>query len=101
MIAAFLKNADGDFDIPALAIALPSVLFALYMLCWWIPRAIHRRRVLVTSGAGQFVSRRTYVIERDKTPGQFWFWIGFYFFGVLLFFTIAFMVSFGLMREQH
>ena len=99
MIAAFLKNADGDFDVPALAASLPMLLIALVVLVWMIPMSIRKRRVLVKfsyTGMGP-----AHIIERDKNPCKFWFFIAFYIFGALFFLTIGFVFSMGLMRNHH
>jgi len=99
MIAAFLKNTDGDFDIPALAISLPMVFAGIYLLARTIPKAISTGEIWFGS-VNMYYPGKGHTFERQKNPGWFWFAVIFYIFGALFFFTIAFVVSFGLMRNS-
>ena len=98
MIAAFLKNADGDFDISALAISLPMLSAAIYILVWMIPKAIQTEQILFVKNR---VPTSKYKLERKNNPRWFWFMIGFYFLGALLCFACVIALSFGLLKEPY
>ncbi len=100
MIAAFLKNADGDFDYPALLLSVVVLIPAISLLFWIIPKSIRKRRVWVGS-ANMYYPGKGHVVERDKNPVQFWFFIAFYIFGDFVFFVIAEGSSMGIMRAHH
>ena len=70
MIAAFLKNADGDFDYPA-AMFSAFLIFVISIVAFELYRAFKTGRILFAwgftfGGSGQFY------VEREKNPTAFW-----------------------------
>jgi hypothetical protein len=97
MIAAFLKNADGNFDYPAALFCLFLTL-ATAGLIRELCRSLRRGSILVSyglayGGSGQFL------VDRNKNPVRFWFMYVLYCFGVLLFVSLIVALCFGLLRK--
>jgi hypothetical protein len=71
MIAAFLRNQDGDFEYgPAFGALLFAGLAALNV--WILYGALKRHRIPF-GFSGRYVQSRTYWFEREKNPGWYWF----------------------------
>jgi len=71
MIAAFLRNQDGDFEYGS---AFGAFLFAgLAALYAWIPYGALKRYRIPFGFSGRYFQSRTYWLEREKNPGWFWF----------------------------
>jgi ABC-type Fe3+ transport system permease subunit len=85
MLAAFLEDADGGFDIAGLAIALAGAWLSISAALWFLPKAIRTGRM--PYGFGTYGSNKTYWLEREKHPA--WFWI--------LFALYLFMMPFGIL----
>ena len=94
MIAAFLKNDDGDFNYPA---AMMSVLLFLG-IAWDVT---HLCKSLTT---GRILFGVTHVsrvrwIERKNTSMGFWTAFTIHCFGLLLFCSLIIVICFGLLRN--
>jgi hypothetical protein len=94
MIAAFLKNDDGNFNCPA---ALVSGFF-IVLIAWQI---IHLCKALKNGRVLFGVPRISHVrwIKRADNPARFWATFTFHCFGLLLFFWLLFVISFGLLQQ--
>ena len=100
MIAAFLKTADGDFDYPALVLAVPLFFFGLFMLVAVLPKALRTGHIpfIYSTRVGHTISRR---FERDKNPLLYWLLCAAYFVATLFFITVAIGISFGIFRKMQ
>jgi hypothetical protein len=94
MIAAFLKDDDGNFNYPA---ALVSAFFIL-LIAWQIIhlcKSLKNGRVLF----GLPRISRVRWIERANNPASFWAAFTMHCFGLLLFIWLISVISFGLLRK--
>ena len=99
MIAAFLKNADGNFDIPALAMSIFLAVMAGGLLLY-LPKTLRSGRIHFewTPRTARTIKRD---FEREKNPAIFWFLFILYCFCFLLFVTGVAVISFGLLRNSN
>ncbi len=67
MLAGFLKDVDGRFNVPALAVSLGCACFLVYSVFYAVPSAIRTGRT-----PWEFLGTRSWV-EREKEPATFWF----------------------------
>jgi hypothetical protein len=96
MIAAFLKNDDGNFNFPA---ALVSVFFIL-LTAWEINhlcKSLKNGRVLFDVPRSRISHVRW--IERSNNPARFWAVFTIHCFGLLLCVWLIIPISFGLLRK--
>ena len=97
MIAAFLKNVDGDFDSPAALFCLFFV-FCVAGLILSLYRAFRTGRILF-SWTPRTAKTIEFYVEREKHPARFWFLAVLYSLGILLSITLIVVMCFGLLRK--
>jgi hypothetical protein len=96
MLAAFLKNSDGDFDYPAAMLSLFFVFAVSGTLCGFF-RAFKTGRILFSwsfkyGGSGQFY------VDKKGNPSGFWLVFTLYCLGIILLIASIIVVCFGLLR---
>jgi hypothetical protein len=69
MIAAFLKNDDGDFNYPV-AMFSAFLLFVISLTILQLRRALYTGRIWFTYG---YMGSSRFWIYREKNPFAFWF----------------------------
>jgi hypothetical protein len=95
IFAEFLKNEDGDFDLPALILSSIMLFGGIYGLFWLLPRFIRTGKTSLTIG----LVGRVEEIEREKNPKLFWTLIVIYFLGSLFSLFGAYVFATGKMRK--
>ena len=97
MTAHFLKNDEGNFDYPALAISL-FIAFVIFGMGIGIFRAFKTNRILFAWGS-TFGGSGQFYIERDKNSLGFWSVFVMYCFCILMFIGLIVSFCFGLLRK--
>jgi hypothetical protein len=81
MLAAFLKDPSGAFDIAGLAVSVVGACMISVTALWFLPRAIRTGRIPY-GFSNQYWSSTTYWLEREKHP--VWFWILFALYSLMI-----------------
>jgi hypothetical protein len=97
MLGAFLKDADGGFDIAGLAISLVGLWMVFGTALWFLPRAIRTGRMPYGAGFG---GPRIYWLERQKHPVGFWILFALYSLMIPIGIFVATQGLFGWSRKQ-
>jgi hypothetical protein len=98
MIAAFLKNVDGDFDYPAAMLSL-FLLFCITGMFFGLYRAFHTGRILFVWTPRTAKTIKFYV-EREKNALGFWLMVALYCFCISLQIFMIIAICFGLLRKS-
>jgi hypothetical protein len=98
MIAAFLKNVDGDFDYPAATLAT-FMLFCIAGVLIGLYRAFHTGRILF-SWTPRTAKTIEFYVEREKNALGFWLMVTLYCFGILVFIFLIIGICLGLFRQS-
>ncbi|HEY4952534.1 MAG TPA: hypothetical protein VII71_04010 [Verrucomicrobiae bacterium] len=98
MIAAFLKNVDGDFDYPAAMLAA-FMLFCIAGMLIGLYRAFHTGRILF-SWTPRTAKTIEFYVEREKNALRFWLMVTLYCFCISVFIFLIIGIGFGLFRKS-
>ena len=98
MLAAFLKDADGGFDIAGLAVSVMGV-WSIGVAFWLLPKAVRTGRIPYQFGTSG--SCKTYWLEREKHPAWFWILFALYSFLIPMGILIISLGLFGWGRKLH
>ena len=98
MIAAFLKNVDGDFDYPAAMFSL-FLIFCISGMIIGLYRAFHTGRILF-SWTPRTARTIEFYVEREKNPSGFWLMVIVYCLCILLFIFFTIGICFGFFRKS-
>jgi hypothetical protein len=97
MIAAFLKNVDGDFDYPT-ALFSAFLIFAISGTAWGLYRALKTGRILFAWGS-TFGGSGQFYVEREKNSTGFWVVVALYCLAISLLCFLTVGICFALFRK--
>ena len=98
MIAAFLKNVDGDFNYPAAAMSL-FLLCSIAACVVELRRCVRRDRILFAWSLPPYGDSGRFWIERETHPFGFWFVYVLYCLSIIIVASLILVICFGLLRK--
>ena len=98
MIAAFLKNVDGDFNYPAAMFSL-FLLFCIAGMFLGLYKAFRTGKILF-SWTPRTAKTIEFYVKREKNRAGFWLVFALYCLGILLFISLIIVMCFGLLRQS-
>jgi hypothetical protein len=99
MIAAFLKNADGEFDYPVLMLG-SFFAFCCWGVAWELRRAWKTGRIFCCF-TFEYADPVEFYVQRETNPFKFWLVFALYCLGILLIGLLCFAFCFGLLRKPQ